>query len=276
VIPLAEINRFAEHFHVAAETIEKDYVISWILLCLSNSRIGKDFIFYGGTAIKRVYFEDHRFSEDIDLISSKKSPVDALLNDLKNALTYARDEANLLLQVNEANVIVGQDRLQVYITYSAYDEIVGSAKEIRIDFSMNMRLSGMADNKKIIKTYSDTKGHNQSLSVMSLNTILANKLGMLFDLTRNEPRDLFDIHYLLQRADRFDLNINHVSKIFEEKYGYTPTLALLKSNLNNNKFKINWHARLYKQVADLPDIHAVIQEIDVRLSALFERLDTRN
>ena len=64
MIPLAEINRFAERFNVAAETIEKDYVISWILLCLANNKIGKDFIFYGGTAIKRIYFEDHRFSED--------------------------------------------------------------------------------------------------------------------------------------------------------------------------------------------------------------------
>ena len=269
MIPLAEINRFAERFHVAAETIEKDYVISWILLCLSNSRIGKDFIFYGGTAIKRIYFEDHRFSEDIDLISSEKFHVDGLLNDLKNALVYARDEANLLLQVNEENVIVGQDRLQVYINYSAYDEIVGAAKEIRVDFSMSMQLFGVVNNREIIKTYSDTKGHNQELSVMSLNTILANKLGMLFDLTRNEPRDLFDIHYLLQRADQFDLDINHVGKIFQEKYGYSPTLALLKLNLNNNKFKINWHTRLYKQVADLPDVQVVIQDIDARLSSLF-------
>lgn len=36
MISLSEINLAAEKFHVSAETIEKDYMISWILLCLSN------------------------------------------------------------------------------------------------------------------------------------------------------------------------------------------------------------------------------------------------
>lgn len=64
MIPLAEINHIAEKYHVSAETIEKDYIISWILLCLAKSKLKNKFVFYGGTAIKRIYFEDHRFSED--------------------------------------------------------------------------------------------------------------------------------------------------------------------------------------------------------------------
>lgn len=67
MIPLEEINNVAKILQVPAETIEKDYVISWILYCLSRSKINGDFIFYGGTAIKRIYFDEHRFSEDIDL-----------------------------------------------------------------------------------------------------------------------------------------------------------------------------------------------------------------
>jgi len=80
MIPLIEINYVAASYRVAAETIEKDYVISWILLCLSKSGLMDDFIFYGGTAIKRMYFEEHRFSEDIDLLSTRKFSLDFLKN----------------------------------------------------------------------------------------------------------------------------------------------------------------------------------------------------
>ena len=38
MIPLAEINHIAEKYRVSAETIEKDYIISWILFCLAKSK----------------------------------------------------------------------------------------------------------------------------------------------------------------------------------------------------------------------------------------------
>ena len=57
MIPLAEINTAAKQFNVPAETIEKDYVICWVLHCLSKSPLNNKFVFYGGTAIKRIYFQ---------------------------------------------------------------------------------------------------------------------------------------------------------------------------------------------------------------------------
>lgn len=136
MIPLAEINYFSQSLKVPAETIEKDYVISWILFCLAKSILKNDFIFYAGTAIKLIYFEEHRFSEDIDLLSAKKFTLDAILGNL-NCLDYARDQANLSLNVNEDNIIAGKDRIQMYVNYLGYDEIVGTPKEIRLDFAMD-------------------------------------------------------------------------------------------------------------------------------------------
>jgi len=80
MIPLSKINRITNAFNVLSETIEKDYIITWILCCLSKSKtLQEDFVFCGGTVIKHMYFEDHRFSEDIDLISKKEYQVPTLL-----------------------------------------------------------------------------------------------------------------------------------------------------------------------------------------------------
>ena len=89
MITLAEINRAAGKCKVLAETVEKDYVICWILKCLSASNLREDFIFYGGTAIKRMHFEDHRYSEDIDLISRKIFGQDFLVSETARSLKKA-------------------------------------------------------------------------------------------------------------------------------------------------------------------------------------------
>lgn len=268
MIPLTEINYFSQSLNVPAETIEKDYMISWILFCLSRSMIKNDFIFYGGTAIKRIYFEEHRFSEDIDLLSAKKFPLDFILESL-TCLSYARAEANIPLSINKDNIIVGKDRIQMYVGYLGHDEIVGAPKEIRLDFAMDMNLYGKTIDKKIIETYSDLKKINANLSVMTLNTILANKLGLLLDRTRNEPRDLFDIWFLFQRLDKFDYDFASVCEAFKSKYGFRLSAKIILPNLKSVAMKSSWNVRLSKQIPILPDVNSVIYEIEEKLKELF-------
>ncbi len=105
---------------------------------------------------------------------------------------------------------------------------------------------------------------------MTLNTIFANKLGLLIDSTRNEPRDLFDIYFLLQHINLFDFDFSAICRIFKEKYGFNPSLNLLTQRFKNNSLKLNWHTRLNKQVAKLPDIQTVIADVEKKLATLFE------
>lgn len=259
MIPLAEINQFSQKLKVPAETIEKDYVISWILYCLSKGKLKDNFIFYGGTAIKRVYFEEHRFSEDIDLLSDKKFSLDFIIDNLN--LKHAKDEANLALSVSPDKTIQSSDRIQMYINYDGFEEIVGVPKEIRLDFSMDMDLFGQTNSKSIIETYSDLHGRKFNLPVMNLNTILANKLGLLLDRTRNEPRDLFDIWFLLSRLEQFDFDNDQFSKAFRDKYGFSFTSSLILNALQNINMGDKWEHRLGKQMPNLPEIKYIITDI---------------
>jgi predicted nucleotidyltransferase component of viral defense system len=67
MIHLGEIEKLSAKFGVSAEIIEKDYCINWLLVALSFLKEESGLVFYGGTAIKMVYFPVYRFSEDIDL-----------------------------------------------------------------------------------------------------------------------------------------------------------------------------------------------------------------
>ncbi len=51
---------------VPEAVIEKDYCLAWFLFGLSNSKLRDHLIFKGGTALRRCYFSDYCFSEDLD------------------------------------------------------------------------------------------------------------------------------------------------------------------------------------------------------------------
>ncbi len=269
MIRLIEIDKLAKFYKVSAETIEKDYMISWILYCISKSSISNNFIFYGGTAIKRMYFEDHRSSEDIDLLSANKFSLNEIMK-MMQCLEHAKKTANLSLEVNPTNITVINSRILLYVKYQGYEEIVGAPKEILIDFNMDVELFGKSRENKMIESYSDLKYCDVMLQVMSLNTIFANKLGMLLDLSRNEPRDIFDIWFILQRVNKFDFDLKEVRDAFKKKYGFN-----LKSNIiipvfkNNVQLKNNWKNRLSNQIAELPDYDFVTTEISNKLNMIF-------
>ena len=269
MIALTEINRVSEAQGIPLETIEKDYMISWLLTCISKSPLAKDFSFYGGTAIKRIYFEDHRYSEDIDLISAKRFETNFLTQTLLSSFRWAKEKGNLDFNVDSKRILSEGSRTQIYISYSGFDEIVGAPKEIRIDFALDGDLYGEVEEGKVIETYSDLRGCLAKLSVNSLNTILAGKLGLLMSSTRKEPRDLYDVWFLLNRTGRFDFSLSKVKKYFDQKYGFPPTLGVLRPHLHNRLYKERWETRLAKQIARLPSIDSVIRDVETKLEKIF-------
>ena len=47
--------------------LERDYLFSWILAAISTHEVLREtLIFKGGTALKKCYFGNYRFSEDLD------------------------------------------------------------------------------------------------------------------------------------------------------------------------------------------------------------------
>ena len=52
---------------VPEAVLERDYCLSWFLVGLSKTSLTDILAFKGGTAIKKCYVPDYRFSEDLDL-----------------------------------------------------------------------------------------------------------------------------------------------------------------------------------------------------------------
>ncbi|HEU4401826.1 MAG TPA: nucleotidyl transferase AbiEii/AbiGii toxin family protein [Candidatus Polarisedimenticolia bacterium] len=57
------------------EVLERDYLLSWILAGIMQVEVLRDsLVFKGGTALKKCYFGDYRFSEDLDFTGVESVP----------------------------------------------------------------------------------------------------------------------------------------------------------------------------------------------------------
>ena len=63
----AEIQKKANKEKVRDTQIEKDYILTWILTGVANNEaLSQALAFKGGTVLKKFYFKDYRYSEDLD------------------------------------------------------------------------------------------------------------------------------------------------------------------------------------------------------------------
>ena len=75
--------------------VERDYLLSWVLAGISAvPELRETLVFKGGTALKKCYFGDYRFSEDLDFSGLEGVPTG---DDLAEAILRACDEARALL-----------------------------------------------------------------------------------------------------------------------------------------------------------------------------------
>lgn len=114
----AEIQKKANKEKVRDTQIEKDYILTWILTGVANNEVlSKALAFKGGTVLKKFYFKDYRYSEDLDftLVDDRLSN-DEIQNAFKEVFLYVREEANIPLSMEDFG-IHETGNINFYISY---------------------------------------------------------------------------------------------------------------------------------------------------------------
>src|SRR3989338_5401280 len=125
MISYSEIETEGSKIGISPVTIEKDYHLDWYLAGLLSANLFSRFSFYGGTAIKKIFIPNHRFSEDIDLISKDKLSPGAIGQMLGRVHEFLEKEANLFyfFRPEEIQIVGTQTRFSIH--YRGFSEIGG-------------------------------------------------------------------------------------------------------------------------------------------------------
>lgn len=254
-----EINAVAKKYKLKDTQIEKDYVLSWLLLGIAKSPILSDIlVFKGGTVLKKVYFPDYRFSEDLDFTLLDNDLMnEGLLEEFKPVYTFLKEEANITVQLKES-FTHESGSLAFYVNYIGPLQGSLASRDIKIDITRKEILEFPIVIKNVFILYSDLPQESFSLKCYSLEEILIEKMAAL--MGRTEPRDLYDFWHLTENEN---LDTAHVKPEFERKArnkGHDFRLFEQKVLEKEKNLGQAWQRKLEDQVHDLPKFADVFRE----------------
>ncbi len=258
MIHSSEISKSAHKLGLGDRTIEKDYVLTWVLHAIANSPLRSQMAFKGGTAIKKMYIPEYRFSEDLDFtLLDLDMTNEALESNIASLFRWLRENANLTLEIRKIDVHASGDPA-FYLNYVGPLQGQISSRFLKVDFTRGEILAFPLQNLPVLSPYSDLKEREARLQVYALEEILAEKLRSL--LTRAEPRDLYDIHYILdhQIVDVEEMKFNMAEKFTAKGFVIRDLNSILEKR--EKVFQRLWESRLGGQMPDIPPLATVIRE----------------
>ncbi|MDR2868198.1 MAG: nucleotidyl transferase AbiEii/AbiGii toxin family protein [Bacteroidales bacterium] len=260
MIEQKEINKIATQNRVSDRQIEKDYVLSWLLFAISNNKIlSKSLVFKGGTVLKKAYFEDYRFSEDLDFTLIDESILnEQCFEEFNHCFDFIKEEANIDMRIDRKKWIIHDSgSLQCYIDYVASLQGGMGSRDLKIDITRGEILETAFEAKTIFRTYSDLN-ENFTLQCYSLAEVLIEKMTAL--MGRTEPRDLYDFWYLteIEQIKIADYFFEFQSKAKHK--GQNPDNFLEKALNKESVFKRDWQKKLSSQIHDIPEYESVFRE----------------
>lgn len=258
MIKPGEIQQKARSVGVRDQQIEKDYILSWILKGISHhEQLSKIIVFKGGTVLKKIYFEDYRFSEDLDftLINDKISN-EQIFDWFNETFEYIKEEANIPLEIIDNNEHE-DGGINFYISYIGPLGGQGNNKRVKVDISKSEQLGFEPLMKDVFIGYSDMEEHQ--LLCYSLEEVLVEKLRSV--MQRMQARDFYDIWYLLQQHGmEVDLYLNEFeTKCKSKELHHIEFTEKLAKRLP--QYKGRWKSSMSEQIKDLPDFDQVEREV---------------
>ncbi len=250
---------------VRDQQIEKDYILSWMLQGVAQHQgLSKIIVFKGGTVLKKVYFNDYRFSEDLDFtLLDAKINNEQIFNYFNETFEYVLKETNTRFEIIDNNEHEGGG-INFYIGYAGPLGGLPNSKKVKIDISRNEKMEFGPVIKNVFCNYSDLGEHQ--LLCYSLEEVLVEKMRTV--MQRMQARDFYDLWYLLEVQG---MEIGYYLKEFTDKCASKGLKAmdfLKKLDERLPQYKGRWRSSMSEQIKNLPDFDQVAREVQRHLKKM--------
>jgi predicted nucleotidyltransferase component of viral defense system len=203
------------------EVLERDYLLSWVLAGIGQVESLRDtLVFKGGTALKKCYFGDYRFSEDLDFSGLEGVPIgDAMERAVREACDAA---ARLLDEYAPVEIICerytekephpgGQEAFTIRARLPWQRQ---PQTRVMIETAVDEKILKPTPKRRVIHEYGEPI--EAEVCVYALEEIVAEKLRAILQhvrkleaqgWSRSRARDYYDLWRVLGAyKDRMDLS----------------------------------------------------------------------
>lgn len=267
------------------EILERDYVLSWLLAGISQVEALHDtLIFKGGTALKKCFFGDYRFSEVLDFSAMGDVPIG---EGMEEAIREACDRAARLLDEFAPVEIVceryterephpgGQETFTIRVRLPWHR---APQTRVMVETALDEKILKPVQKRSIIHDYGEPLAAR--VKVYALEEIVAEKLRAILQhvemlqergWTRSRARDYYDLWRVLgafqERLDFSGFSDFLRSKCTVRNVSFDGPDDFFQETMLNYVDK-TWQQWLGSLIPDLPDFETVIDDLRPRISLL--------
>lgn len=259
-----EVLRMAKELDLRPDTIEKDYVLGWVLWGINqHSKISK-WAFKGGTSLKKCHFETFRFSEDLDftLTDSNHLNSEFLLQTFTEITERITEEIGIEFFSDRFTFKIiekGNNRFsaQGKIHFNGPLRRTQGVASIKLDLTSDEVLVLTAVAKDIHHPYSDGASDGMSINCYAFEEVIAEKIRALAQRAR--PRDLYDVIHFYRNREMIE-NRKLVYSVLAEKCAFknmaVPTFASIERHEKMDELEQQWANMLDHQLPFLPPMES--------------------
>ena len=238
-----DIIRIAREKDLPLGTIEKDFVLTYVLRKIYESDLKDKLIFKGGTALHKLYLHK-RISVDLDFTEFK--PID--FSELKKII----EDKDIDSKIKETNKT--DNSIKIVLSYTSVLEYKNS---ITLDISKREK----PILELITKNVSSPYFKDIEVLTFQLEELIAEKIRAI--VQRNKPRDFLDLYYILTKS-KLDLKksieiAKQKLKAVNDKYSKEKIFEDLKT------VRSLWEQDLREILPDVPDFEKVVNKLKEKL-----------
>lgn len=225
MIDKREILDLAAQTSLTPHVIEKDYVLGWMLAGIfAHEELAENWIFKGGTCLKKCFFETYRFSEDLDFTLRHEANIDEAF--LKRVFAevgnWIYDETGIEIPADQQEFDIyrnprGKLSCQGKISYKGPVSPTRPLPRIKLDLTADEHVVLPPETVEIFHPYSDAPEEGIEVLAYDYVEAFAEKFRALAERTR--PRDLYDVVNLYRNADARPEQQQFVA-VLREKCGF--------------------------------------------------------
>lgn len=227
---------------------------------LARSDLQRSLAFKGGTALKRCYFGDYRFSEDLDFTLLGPMQFEDIQRNLEPVYAAVREASAIEFAFDR------EDRHSHVNSHTFYLRYVGplpAGGNVKVDITIREQLEFPLEARPVLRAYEEFSDlpDGRVIQTYSLAETATEKVLALADRARNEPRDLYDLWHLVtcEGIDLSELVPAMTAKLaFRQQAAAGIQEAIIKKEA---RLKALWSTRLSNQMSVLPAFDQVFREI---------------
>lgn len=278
MITRADIVERVREWGLAEHVVEKDYVLGWVLWGIGTDPVlGQQWVFKGGTCLKKCYIETYRFSEDLDFTVLPGGSVvpEEVLPHLQRVLERVADESGIDFSVQAPRLRVRPSgQASEGRVYYRGPRGTPQTASIKIDLAADEVVVRPPVLRSVAHPYPDPLPSPGTVRCYSFEEVFAEKLRAMGQ--RGRPRDLYDIVNLFRRDD-LRLHPALVRDVLVEKCRAksieVPTVESVAAPPHQAELESEWGNMLGHQLPALPPLEQFLEELPGLFAWLHEEVE---